>query len=239
MLSQEETIELLSCAKNGDDKSKEKLLEGNSPLIKCIIRRFKNRGVEYDDLYQLACIGFLKAIKNFDLNYNVKFSTYAVPMICGEVKRFLRDDGMIKVSRSVKVLGGKISRFVEEYKKQHFKEPTIDEISKNFNVDSADVVFALDASKYHLSIYDKAEGDDKGLSLIDKLPSKDSSEEIIDKIVLRKIIEDLPIREKKIIIMRYYRDKTQSDVAKSLGVSQVQVSRLEKNAINNLKKYFN
>ena len=214
------------------------LLENNSLLIKSIIRRFKNKGVEYDDLYQLGCVGFLKAIKNFDEKFGVVFSTYAVPMILGEVKRFLRDDGSIKVSRIIKSQAAKINRFVEDYSGRNGETPSVEEISAALSIEREDVILALDSSKIPLSLYDSSvdNGDDKNTELIDRIPSDEREDDMIDKILLKSMIERLPPREKKIIIMRYYRDNTQSEIAEALGVSQVQISRIENKIIESFKK---
>lgn len=236
MLSFEETINLIRDAKRGDNDSKEQLLLNNVLLIKSIVNRFKNKGVDYDDLYQLGCIGFLKAINNFDESYGVRFSTYAVPMILGEIKRFLRDDGEIKVSRLIKIQAMEITRFIEKRLREVGEEPTIDEIAKSLNITKEDVVFALDSSKMTVSLYETIEdGEDKSQSLIDKIPSKFSVDEHVDKLYLKSLINSLNEREQKIIILRYFRDKTQGEVAKILGVSQVQVSRLEMKILKKLK----
>ncbi len=237
MLSFEETLNLIRNAKSGDNDSKEQLLLNNVLLIKSIVNRFKNKGVDYDDLYQLGCIGFLKAINNFDESYGVRFSTYAVPMILGEIKRFLRDDGEIKVSRLIKIQAVKITKFIEKRLIEVGKEPTIDEVAKALNIAKEDVVFALDSSKMPVSLYETVEdGEDKAQSLIDKIPSKFSVDEHIDKLYLKTLISSLNEREQKIIILRYFRDKTQGEVAKILGVSQVQVSRLEMKILKKLKE---
>lgn len=236
MLSFEETINLIRDAKRGDNDSKEQLLLNNVLLIKSIVNRFKNKGVDYDDLYQLGCIGFLKAINNFDESYGVRFSTYAVPMILGEIKRFLRDDGEIKVSRLIKIQAMEITKFIEKRLREVGEEPTIDEIAKSLNITKEDVVFALDSSKMPVSLYETIEdGEDKSQSLIDKIPSKFSVDEHVDKLYLKSLINSLNEREQKIIILRYFRDKTQGEVAKILGVSQVQVSRLEMKILKKLK----
>ena len=238
MLEQSEVQLLIRRAQNGDEEAKAKLVEENSPLIKSVIRRYKNKGVEYDDLYQLGCMGFLKAIRNFSEEFDVKFSTYAVPMIAGEVKRFLRDDGYIKISRSTKSLASKIAYFVEEYKNVNHASPTIDEIAAEFDIDGQSVVFAMDSAKFPLSLYEKAD-DEHSQSLMDKIASKENSDDNIDKIVLKDLIDELNEREKKIIILRYYRDKTQSEVARVLKVSQVQVSRLETKILGKIRSAFN
>ena len=233
----EETFLLIKKAQAGCEFSKGKLIEDNSPLVKSVIRRFKNRGVEYDDLYQLGCLGFLKAIKNFAPEFGVRFSTYAVPMIAGEVKRFLRDDGYIKISRSVKTLNYKINFFIEQYKAIHQKSPDIETIAKEFSIEPQEAVFIMDSGRFPLSLYEKTD-EDSGQELLDKIASKENTDEKIDRIILKDIITTLPDREKKIILLRYFRDKTQSEVAKVLGVSQVQVSRLENKILDKLKSAF-
>lgn len=234
MLSNEETLNLVAMAQAGNDNAKEILITENSPLIKSVIRRYKNKGVEEDDLYQLGSMGFVKAINNFSAEYNVKFSTYAVPMIAGEVKRFLRDDGSVKVSRSIKHNAIQIKNFINEYQVNHGQEPTVDEISKQFNLEPQDVVFTLEASSQLISIDDKV--DDEDDSLAERTQDSFSPEKLVDKIVIRDMIDNLPAREKRVIIMRYYLDKTQSEVASSLGVSQVQVSRIENKILQNFKE---
>ena len=238
MLEAEQTVYYLRKAKKGDKKAAEILLENNSLLIKSIIRRFKNKGVDYDDLYQLGCVGFLKAIKNFDEKFGVVFSTYAVPMILGEVKRFLRDDCCIKVSRIIKAQATKINRYIEEYSCKTGESPSVDEISAALSIDREDVVLALDSAKMPVSLYD-ATGENNGekkTELIDRIPSEEREDDMVDKILLKSMIERLPPREKKIIIMRYYRDNTQSEIAEALGVSQVQISRIENKIIESFKK---
>jgi RNA polymerase sporulation-specific sigma factor len=238
MLDYKETENFLKRAKEGDQEAKEALLIHNTPLLKSIIKRFYNKGVEYDDLFQLASMGFIKAIKNFDFSFNVKFSTYAVPMIMGEIKRFLRDDGYIKVSRSLKVLYNKIYKYAETCRKTG-KEPTIEEIALYLGVPPEDVVLAMECVRMPVSIFEKSEeGNERSLSLIDKFVLNDTTEEAIDKIVLKKILSELGKREKKIIMLRYFRDMTQGEVAKILGVSQVQVSRLETKILEKIKKKF-
>lgn len=237
MLEREETLNLIKKAQNGDVGASEILVNNNSPLVKSIVKRYKNKGVEYDDLYQLGCMGLLKAIRNFRYEYNVCFSTYAVPMIMGEIKRYLRDDGYVKVSRSTKALSYKINNFIDQYKAQFNVSPTIEEISKEFSIDSQEAVFAMDSTLIPLSIYDK--GDDvNGLSLGDKIADKFSIDDEIDKIVIQDAISKLSEREKKLIKLRFYKDKTQSEVAKELNVSQVQVSRLENKIIKKIKEDF-
>lgn len=233
----DETKELIAKAQQGCESAKTTLLEENSPLIKSVIRRYRGRGVDYDDLYQLGCIGFLKAIRNFSAQFGVKFSTYAVPMIAGEVKRYLRDDGYIKVSRSVKSLAAKITYFVESYKNAHDASPDIDTIAAEFGIEPQEAVFVLDSAKFPVSLYEKTD-DEHSQSLLDKIASKETVEDNLDRIILKDAIASLDEREKKIIVLRYYRDKTQSEVARVLGVSQVQVSRLESKILEKLKTRF-
>lgn len=238
MLNQEQTLDYIRKAKNKDENAKEILFNNNSALIKSIIRRFCGKGVEYDDLYQIACIGFLKAINNFDESFNVKFSTYTVPMIIGEIKRYIRDNGAIKVSRTIKILANKINRFIDEYQLKHATSPSIEIISETFNVSQDEVVIALDSAKMPLSIFDKFEDDEDGQELIDKIASVDNEDRTLDKIHLSTIIEKLTERERNLVILRYFNDKTQSEIAKSLGVSQVQVSRLESKIIDKIRQKY-
>lgn len=234
MLQNEETLDLIKEAQNGSDEAKSLLLYHNLPLIKSIVRRYKNKQIEYDDLIQLGTLGIIKAINNFDTSFGVRFSTYAVPMIAGEIKRFIRDDGAIKVSRSIKAQSQKINIYIEEYRHQHNKEPQIKDIADNFGLSEQDVVFTLDSSRYPVSLY--AENDDDGLSLVDRLCAKGSPDDDIDKMIVKDLIKGLEDRDKKIIYLRYYRDKTQSEIARELGVSQVQISRLEAKIIEKMKK---
>ena len=235
MLTNEETFALVQQAKNGDDFAKEKLISMNSPLIKSIVKRYLNKGVEYDDLYQLGAMGFVKAINNYDSSFNVKFTTYAVPMIAGEIKRFLRDDGTIKVSRSIKHMAIEIKNFINEYSKRSLNSPSLEVIAKTLNYDINDVVLALEANITPLSLNEKYNDTNDSPSIIDKLSDNFSVDSLNNKLALRDLIETLNAREKQIIIMRYYLDKTQSEIAKELGVSQVQISRIENKVLNDMK----
>lgn len=236
-MEREEVLELIKAAQGGDNGACEELLTRNSPLIKSVIRRYKNKGVEYDDLYQLGCVGFVKAVKNFSTEYDVRFSTYAVPMIAGEVKRFMRDDGPIKVSRGTKATAIKMSRFVEEYKHEHNESPTIETIASEFGVEPQEAVFIMDSGKYPVSIYDRND-DDNTRTLLDKLQTGDDEDERLDKMMLKHIIGSLPVREKKIILLRYFADKTQAEVARVLNVSQVQISRLENKILTKIREEY-
>lgn len=236
-LSNEETIAAIHLARYGDENAKEKLLNGHFPLIKSVVKNFQNRGVEYEDLYQLGVLGFLKAIKNFDEKFDVKFSTYCVPMVAGEIKRFLRDDGAIKVSRAMKQLAAKVKSFIDDYTKVYDEPPPVKVIAETLGEDEEDVVFALDSSKALISLNSKIdESDEKSSDLLDRLVVEDKNEQLIDKIQLADSINKLSGRDKKIILLRYYRGKTQSEIAEMLGVSQVQVSRLENKILMQLKK---
>ncbi len=237
MLNFAETLQLIEKAQNNDETAKDKLLIENSPLIKSIVKRYKNKGVEYDDLYQIGSLGFLKAINNFDKNFNVKFSTYAVPMIAGEIKRYLRDNGIIKVSRSVKQLSVQINKYIEEYTSVNYKSPPVSTIAEHFNISTQEVVYAMDSAIPPVSLYSQVggEGEDSTQMLIEKISDDKSIEKQMDYFLLFSIIKQLSSRDKKIIILRYFRDKTQREIAEILGVSQVQVSRLETKILNQIK----
>lgn len=236
LLSTEETEELIKLAQSGSEDAKEKLLNGNYPLIKSIVRRFSRKSVEYDDLYQLGCVGFVKAINNFSLDYGVKFSTYAVPMIAGEIKRFLRDDGSIKIARSIKTLAIKINKFLDEYKREGKEVPTTKDIANEFGVDEQDVVLAMDSAFCLVYLYDKtADKSESSPNLLDKLIKIENEDSEIEKIMLKEHINKLPVKERKILILRYFRGKTQTEIAKMLGVSQVQISRIEAKTLKYLR----
>lgn len=231
-----QTEELIKRSKEGDESATNLLISGNFPLIKAIVRGYLNKGVDYDDLYQIGCVGFLKAIKNFDPNFSVKFSTYAVPMISGEIKRFLRDDGMVKVSRSIKTLSIKLKSYIESVKNETGESPTIDELAEKFLVDKEDIIIALDSSQQTISLSAKIDEDDpNSQNVIERLVVDDKSDDMLDKLMLKDEIMNLPEKERKIIILRYYRGKTQGEVAELLDVSQVQVSRMETKIIEQLK----
>ena len=237
MLDVEETNDLIRKTKEGDSNAKEALLVKNNNLIKSIVRRYLNKGVEYDDLYQLAGLGLLKAINGFDEAFGVRFSTYAVPMIAGEIKRFMRDDGSIKVSRAIKSTAKQINKFIENYSVEHGAQPSVKIISEEFNMPESEVVFTMGSTRMPVSIYERGDyKDDKGQELLEKLPALDNQEEIIDSLQLKTAISNLPERDKKVIILRYFRDMTQSEVANMLGVSQVQVSRIENRIMRTFRR---
>ncbi len=237
MLDSEEVKRLVKLAQEGDEEAKSALIAENSPLIKSIIKRFVSKGLEYDDLYQLGCLGFVKAIKNFNPEFNVKFSTYVVPMVIGEIKRYMRDDGAIKVSRAIKSLNIKIKKFIESYYADKKVKPTVEEIANHFQVEEGDVVMAMDSSRMPVSLYapfDEADSD--SLLVIDRVDNENNANSLVDKIAIRELVSELSNRDKTIILMRYFYDKTQSEIATLLHISQVQVSRLENKILENLKK---
>ena len=237
MLDDKTTIEYIRLAKGGDASAKESLLEHNVSLVKCIVKRYLGKGVDYDDLFQIGCMGFLKAIMGFDESFGVKFSTYAVPMIAGEIKRFMRDDGAVKVSRAMKQTAKEMNVFIEEYVLQYGRQPSVSEVGARFGMDESETVFVMGSSKMPLSLYGSTDNKDgKERELIETLPSSDDQEDWLDRMLLRGAIENLPERERKIIVLRYFRDMTQSEVAERIGVSQVQVSRLENKIIKEFKE---
>ena len=237
MLSQEETISLIKKAQDGDQDAKETLVNENSPLIKSVVKWFKDKGIENEDLYQLGCLGFLKAINNFDCSFNVKFSTYVVPMVVGEIKRFMRDDGAVKVSRAIKSQNIKINKFVDDFFAVNNRRPTIQEIAKTFHIQEQEVVMVMDSAKMPVSLFAPFDdGEEEGLTVIDRFDSESGGSDFVENLALKEVIEKLEDRDKKIILLRYFQDKTQSEIAKVLGVSQVQVSRLENKILDTLKK---
>ena len=236
MYDNNDVLNLVKHAQLGNEEAKEKLLYDNAPLIKSVIKRYIDKGIEYDDLYQLGSLGFLKAITNFDENFGVKFSTYAVPMIAGEVKRFLRDNGIIKVSRSVKTLNLQINKFINEYVINYDTSPNIDIIAKNFGLTNQEIVFAMESGRKPISLFSTINDEEnKSVCIIDKLEDSNIDNDM-DLFLVYKEIQKLSKREQKIILLRYFRDKTQKEIAEELGVSQVQVSRLENKIISKLKE---
>ncbi len=236
MLDHETTINLILRAQKGDQNAKNTLVCENSPLIKSIIKRFIGKGIEYDDLFQLGAMGFVKAINNFDVSFNVKFSTYVVPMIIGEVKRFMRDDGAIKVSRTIKTFNLQINKFIEGYLKENGVKPSIETIAKKFDVSSQEVVFVMDSARMPISLYTPFEDDEeKSLLVVDRFVQNTQTDEMFDNMFLCDVMKKLEKRDKKIILLRYFRDKTQSEIAKELGISQVQVSRLETKILEKIR----
>ena len=231
----ENKVEDILKAQSGNKEIMTKLVTENSNLIWSIVTRFKDRGYEIEDLYQIGCIGFIKSIKRFDTNYEVKLSTYAVPYILGEIKRFIRDDGPVKVSRSIKELSYKIKLIQNEYITKKGRDIQIGELAKLLKVSKEDIVIAMDSNNTVESI-DRRVNDSDDLTIMDKLKSNvDQEKDILNKITIKTLIEGLDEKSKKIIMLRYYRGKTQSQVAELLGVTQVQVSRLEKKILSSMK----
>lgn len=232
------TIALIRKSHDGDKEAREQLVEENVGLIWCVVKRFYGRGAEAEDLFQIGSIGLLKAIDKFDLSYDVKFSTYAVPMISGEIKRFLRDDGMIKVSRSLKELSYKSLQMREKLTDQLGREPTLEELSEKLGVDKEEIVQAIEAGGEVESLYrpiHQKEGSE--VQLLDKIEEKERREEkILDRMLLGQLLETLDPRERQLIYLRYFAEHTQSDVGRIMGISQVQVSRMEKRIMENLRK---
>lgn len=231
------TKELIEMAHKGDMKARERLVTENMGLIGSIVKRFVGRGYEQEDLFQIGSIGLIKAVDNFDISYDVKFSTYAVPMITGEIRRFLRDDGIIKVSRTIKENAVKCAKAVEELRKDNCKEPTIEEIAKKSGLETEDIVMSISASSEVESLNKVIyQGDGNEVLLMDKIEDNVSRhEELINSIVVRELLEDLTEREKNIIVMRYFDEMTQIQVAGRLGISQVQVSRMEKKILGSMR----
>ncbi|MGB9813841.1 MAG: SigF/SigG family RNA polymerase sporulation sigma factor [Thermovenabulum sp.] len=233
----EENIELLSKAKSGDELAKEKLIQRNLALVYNIAKRFENRGFELEDLIQIGTIGLLKAIDKFDLSYNVKFSTYAVPMIIGEIKRQIRDNNTIKISRKIKEISYKIQKTKEFLEKQLGREPTIREISEELGISIEEINMSLEASKPIISLNEVAYQDDSNpIYVLDKIETNpEDMISILDNISLKEAISKLEGIERKVIFLRYFKDKTQSQIAEILGISQVQVSRLEKRILQKMR----
>lgn len=237
-LSYEDNSELLPLAKAGDTEAMNRLIEANLPLVTSISKKFMNRGYDYEDIYQIGCMGLVKAINNFDDNYNVKFSTYAVPMIIGEIKRFLRDDGIIKVSRNVKSLAKKLHFDKEALTKKLNRDPSIEELAEFSGINKEEILFALESSASMQYLYEVIHQDDGApVLLIDKL-SENAAEDknLTEKIALKEVLNSLDTKSRQIIVLRYFKDKTQIQVAKMLGISQVQVSRIEKKVLLEMRK---
>ena len=236
----ERTLALIERAHQGDKAARDTLFQENTGLVWSIVKRFKNRGVELEDLFQIGSIGLLKAVDKFDTSYDVRFSTYAVPMIAGEIKRFLRDDGILKVSRSMKEICYKAYLVRDSLEKSKGKEPTLDEIAGEMAVTVEDLVMAMESGaeveSLQKTIY-QGEGND--ISLMDKLEEKkNGQEEVINRLLLEEMLGVLDAKERKLIYMRYFQDKTQTEIAGELGVSQVQVSRMEKRILEELRKKY-
>ncbi|RKD29332.1 RNA polymerase sporulation sigma factor SigF [Lacrimispora algidixylanolytica] len=234
----DETMKLIEMAHEGDKAARDQLVTENFGLIWSIVRRFMGRGYEPEDLFQIGCIGIMKAIDKFDMSYDVKFSTYAVPMITGEIKRFLRDDGIIKVSRSIKEMALKVKRVREELVFRFGREPTVEEIAGEIGASREEVAASIEAGAEVESLYRSVnKNDENSILLIDKIEEESSAqEELINRMVLRDLLIQLSDKDREIIIRRYYYNETQSQIATKLGISQVQVSRLEKKILKQMRE---
>ena len=238
VLKNDETQALLLRAKQGDMKAREELIAGNLRLVLSVIQRFANRGENADDLYQVGCIGLIKAIDNFNTDLDVRFSTYGVPMIVGEIRRYLRDNSTMRVSRAMRDTAYKVLQAKEAYMAEHQREPTVDEIARMLELKREDVVFALDAIVDPVSLYEPVYSDSGDtICVMDQVrDSKNTDENWLEQIALREAIAKLSDREKRILSLRFFQGKTQMEVSTEVGISQAQVSRLEKNALRQIKK---
>ena len=238
MLSNEKIMDLITQAQSGDIGAKEVLLTENLNLVRSIVHRFTNRGYEWDDLFQIGCMGMVKAIERFDFSFNVKFSTYAVPMIIGEIRRFIRDDNPIKVSRPIKDIAYKVHKVQEFLRGSLGHEPTIQEIAEKSELSTQEIISALDAMQPIVSLYEATtnnSGDQ--LLLLDQIASTNDEIDCLEKITLNEVIDRLSEKERYVIRMRFYEDKTQSEIANQIGLSQVQISRIEKQALKKIKNF--
>ncbi|SHF58264.1 RNA polymerase sporulation sigma factor SigF [Ornithinibacillus halophilus] len=234
-LTDEQVKDYIYRSQQGDKEARDILVEKNIRLVWSVVQRFMNRGYDPDDLFQIGSIGLIKSIDKFDLSYDVRFSTYAVPMIIGEIQRFLRDDGSVKVSRSLKEMGNKIRKKKDELTKEYGRSPTINEIARELELTPEEVVHAQEAAKAPHSIHETVfENDGDPITLLDQIADQDAN--WFDKLSLQEAIRGLDARERLILYLRYYKDKTQSEVAERLGISQVQVSRLEKKILIEMKE---
>jgi len=237
-LTDAEVKQYIRQSQAGDQEARDLLVERNVRLVWSVVQRFINRGYEPDDLFQIGSIGLIKSIDKFDLSYDVRFSTYAVPMIIGEIQRFIRDDGSVKVSRSLKEIGNKVRRKRDELTKEFGRSPTVMEIAEALEITAEDVVQAQEAAKAPQSIHETVyENDGDPITLLDQIADQDSN--WFDKITLQEAIKELSDRERLIVYLRYYKDQTQSEVAERLGISQVQVSRLEKKILQEMRMSMN
>lgn len=229
---------LIERSQHGDKEARERLVEENLGLVWSIVRRFTGRGTDMEDLFQIGAMGLLKAIDKFDISFEVKFSTYAVPMIAGEIKRFLRDDGLVKVSRTMKENCWKIHRETESFRQEYGREPTIEELSVRTALSREDIVLSLESSAEVESIYKTIpQKDGSEVCLLDRVESQGNGmQQLLNRVVLEQLLTELPENERRLIMMRYLQDKTQSEVAQVLGVSQVQVSRLEKKILKQMRE---
>lgn len=234
----EDTISLIVQSQQGDKGARDKVVKENLGLVWSVVRRFNGRGYDSEDLFQIGCIGLMKAIDKFDVSLELKFSTYAVPLILGEIKRFLRDDGIIKISRSIKENGWKIKRAAEKIAWKQGRDATLEELEKETALSSEEIILAMEANvevdSINKTVY---QNDGNEITLADKLAqTKDDKEELLNQLLLKQLLDNLEEKERKLIIMRYFQERTQMEVAKELGISQVQVSRLEKKILIRMRQ---
>lgn len=231
---------LIEKSHHGDKKARERLVEENMGLVWSIVKRFSGRGTDMEDLFQIGAMGLIKAIDKFDTSFEVRFSTYAVPMIAGEIKRFLRDDGIVKVSRTLKENCWKIRKETEQFRQQEGRDPTMEELSRLTGLEREEIAMALESAAEVESIYKTIpQKDGSEICLLDRMESQNQREgmqALLNRVVLEQLLSELPDTERRLIIMRYLQDKTQSEVARVLGVSQVQVSRLEKRILKQMRE---
>ena len=240
VLTNKEKDELFIRIKQGDEEARTEFIRGNLRLVLSVIQRFYGRGENADDLFQIGCIGLIKSIDNFDLSLGVQFSTYAVPMIIGEIRRYLRDNNSIRVSRSVRDLAYKVIQYKEKFNKEKGREPTINEIAKELNVSKEEIAFSLDAIQDPVSLQEPVYNDgSESIYIMDQVKDyKNSDENWAENMTIADALKRLNDKEKNIIIRRYFDGRTQMEVADEIGISQAQVSRLEKNALENIKRYY-
>lgn len=241
LYDQQDMRRLIRLSQAGDREAQDKMVRSNVGLVSAIVKKYLGRGFEYEDLFQIGSIGLIKAIQNFDESFHVRFSTYAVPMIMGEIKRFIRDDGIIKISRQMKETAKKIKYAKENFAKENGREVTVEELSQILQIPPEEVVMSMESMATIEYLYDTIHQDDGApVMLIDKIgENRDYGTEIIDKVALKEILNSLGARERQIIIFRYFKDMTQSQIAEKLGISQVQVSRIEKKVLAHMKKAMN
>ena len=232
------TIDLIHKSHDGDEEAKRRLVEENVGLIWCVVKRFLGRGIESEDLFQIGSIGLLKAIDKFDFTFQVKFSTYAVPMISGEIQRFLRDDGMIKVSRGLKEISYKAFQMKEKLQDQLGREPLIEELAESIQVEKEELVMAMEASVEVESLYKPIyQKDGNEVTLMEKIEETDAYEDrVLNRMLLAQLLEELGAKERKLIYLRYFENKTQTEIGNILGISQVQVSRMEKKILQKMRE---
>ena len=238
VLKNDETMELLRRTKAGDQEARRELIEGNLRLVLSVIQRFSGRGENADDLFQVGCVGLIKAIDNFDITQPVRFSTYGVPMIIGEIRRYLRDNSAIRVSRSMRDTAYKVLQVRDKYVAEHQREPTVEQIARELDIPREEVVFAMDAIVDPVSLYEPvyADGGDPICVMDQVRDTRNTDEAWTDRIALKDAMKRLDERERRILSLRFYEGKTQMEVSAEVGISQAQVSRLEKGAINTIKK---